>query len=82
MNQQERSLYRAHIVALLKANFNQLKMICRDSAHRIHPMAGQGVNLGFADAACLSEVLNDSLRRGGDVGEHLEVIEQKRERRS
>jgi 2-octaprenylphenol hydroxylase len=38
-----------------------------DAAHRIHPLAGQGANLGIMDAAALAEVLEDA--RGSDPGE-------------
>ncbi len=42
--------------------------LCGDSAHGIHPIAGQGLNLGLKDAAALSEVVLDAARLGLDIG--------------
>ncbi|QQS54794.1 MAG: UbiH/UbiF/VisC/COQ6 family ubiquinone biosynthesis hydroxylase [Candidatus Competibacteraceae bacterium] len=39
-----------------------------DAAHVLHPLAGQGVNLGLLDAATLAEVLLDGLAAGHEVG--------------
>lgn len=39
-----------------------------DAAHGIHPLAGQGVNLGFLDAAVLVDVLQDAAKRGRPLG--------------
>ncbi|MBA2935512.1 UbiH/UbiF/VisC/COQ6 family ubiquinone biosynthesis hydroxylase [Sphingomonas sp. CGMCC 1.13654] len=41
-----------------------------DAGHGIHPIAGQGVNLGFRDAAALAEVLIEGVRLGLDPGDH------------
>jgi 2-polyprenylphenol 6-hydroxylase len=39
-----------------------------DAAHTVHPLAGQGVNLGLLDAAVLAEVLLDAHSAGRDIG--------------
>jgi ubiquinone biosynthesis monooxygenase Coq6 len=39
-----------------------------DAAHTIHPLAGQGLNLGLADAAALAQCLESAVRTGGDIG--------------
>lgn len=43
-------------------------VLYRDSVHRIHPMAGQGVNLGFGDVSELCEVIVRALSDGADPG--------------
>ncbi|MFN6977819.1 MAG: FAD-dependent monooxygenase, partial [Gemmobacter sp.] len=39
-----------------------------DAAHGVHPIAGQGLNLGLRDVAALAEVLGEARARGEDVG--------------
>ncbi|VDN99065.1 unnamed protein product [Rodentolepis nana] len=38
-----------------------------DAAHRILPLSGQGINMGFGDAACLAEMINKALFYGEDI---------------
>lgn len=40
-----------------------------DAAHGIHPIAGQGVNLGFRDVAALTQVIVEGMRLGLDAGD-------------
>ncbi|MFL6840849.1 MAG: FAD-dependent monooxygenase [Sphingomicrobium sp.] len=47
---------------------NRLALV-GDSAHAIHPIAGQGLNLGFRDSAALAEVLVEGARLGLDLGD-------------
>jgi 2-octaprenylphenol hydroxylase len=40
-----------------------------DAAHSVHPLAGQGANLGLADAACLAGVITDAIAANEVVGD-------------
>ena len=46
-----------------------------DSAHVIHPIAGQGLNMGLKDVAALAEVVVDAARLGMDLG-GVDVLER------
>jgi 2-octaprenyl-6-methoxyphenol hydroxylase len=46
-----------------------------DAAHVIHPIAGQGLNLGLKDVAALAEVVVDAARLGIDIGQ-ADVLER------
>jgi len=46
-----------------------------DSAHGMHPIAGQGLNMGLRDVAALAEVLVEARRLGQDIGS-LAVLEK------
>ena len=43
-------------------------MLVGDSAHGMHPIAGQGLNLGLRDVGALVEVLEEARRLGLDLG--------------
>ncbi len=53
-----------------------------DAAHTIHPLAGQGVNLGLLDAASLVDVLMSALDRGEDIGGYAVLRRYERWRRA
>lgn len=53
-----------------------------DAAHVVHPLAGQGVNLGLRDVAALRGVLAAARLRGADLGGAARLQRWERERRS
>lgn len=53
-----------------------------DAAHTIHPLAGQGVNLGILDAAALAEVLLQARTRGRDMASLMTLRKYERWRRA
>ena len=53
-----------------------------DAAHTIHPLAGQGVNMGLLDAVCLAEVVSDACSKGRDFSHFAVLRRYERARKS
>ncbi len=51
-----------------------------DAAHTIHPLAGQGVNIGLLDAATLAEVVLEAHHKGKHIGSELTLRKYQRRR--
>jgi 2-octaprenyl-6-methoxyphenol hydroxylase len=68
---------RAHRLALAMARdfIAERLALVGDAAHVIHPIAGQGLNMGLKDVAALAEVIVDAARLGLDPGS-LAVLER------
>lgn len=54
----------------------------RDAAHRVHPLAGQGVNLGFGDVTELTQTLAETVVNGSHLNDmyYLRAYETLRQR--
>lgn len=51
-----------------------------DAAHTIHPLAGQGLNLGLADVQALAKCIEDAVLAGGDIGSRTALLPYARAR--
>ncbi|AQU84528.1 MULTISPECIES: UbiH/UbiF/VisC/COQ6 family ubiquinone biosynthesis hydroxylase [unclassified Halomonas] len=70
-------LVQRHASHYIQPNF----ALVGDAAHSIHPLAGQGVNLGFMDAAVLAEEVVTAWRRGAPWGALTTLARYERRRR-
>ena len=57
-------------------------ILAGDAAHTIHPLAGQGVNLGFLDAASIIETLADLKQQNKDLGDYRNLRSLERWRKA
>lgn len=53
-----------------------------DAVHTIHPLAGQGLNLGLLDAACLAQVLTAARKKGHAIGDYAVLRRYERSSKS
>ncbi|HEV2607397.1 MAG TPA: FAD-dependent oxidoreductase [Xanthomonadaceae bacterium] len=56
--------------------------LCGDAAHVVHPLAGQGLNIGLRDVIALREVVRSATSRKSDIGAPDRLARWQRERRS
>ena len=46
-----------------------------DAAHTIHPLAGQGLNMGLSDSRILAETIENAVMHGADIGGQIECLD-------
>ena len=56
--------------------------LCGDAAHAVHPLAGQGLNIGLRDVMALRETVRPATSRKSDIGAPERLARWQRERRS
>ena len=76
-----RSVYPLGLMLAERYTARRLALV-GEAAHLIHPIAGQGLNLGIRDVAALAELVIDARRLGLDIGEDTLLARYERWRRS
>jgi len=68
--------------SLLDTPYRERVVALGNAAHTVHPVAGQGFNLGLRDVAALTELIFETLGEQGDIGKQslLEAYQQARQR--
>ncbi|PPQ90749.1 hypothetical protein CVT25_010138, partial [Psilocybe cyanescens] len=69
-----------HAESYAGEGFGARTVLVGDAAHTIHPLAGQGLNLGLADVECLTRCIKNSLLSGGDIGSYTALLPYTQER--
>ena len=66
--------------SIVRKLYSERLVLIGDAAHSIHPLAGQGTNLGLRDIICLSEGVIEAIKYGLDIGttSYLQDYQKKR----
>ena len=51
-------------------------VLAGDSAHSLHPMAGQGLKLSLGDVDLLADLVEEAVETGGDLGDASFLLER------
>ncbi|WP_455198085.1 2-octaprenyl-6-methoxyphenyl hydroxylase, partial [Kaarinaea lacus] len=70
----KRAAYPLRLVRAQEQVRNRLALI-GNAAHTLHPIAGQGFNLGLRDVATLAQTITDAIKAEQDIGE-LQILKQ------
>ncbi|KNZ72624.1 Ubiquinone biosynthesis monooxygenase COQ6 [Termitomyces sp. J132] len=69
-----------HIEAYIGEGHGSRTVLVGDAAHTVHPLAGQGLNMGLADVECLARCIEGTLKQGGDIGSYVALLLYAQER--
>lgn len=69
-----------HAESYLGEGAGNRTVLVGDAAHTVHPLAGQGLNLGLGDVDALSRCIIQALTHGGDIGSYTALMPYARER--
>ncbi|EIN09647.1 ubiquinone biosynthesis hydrox [Punctularia strigosozonata HHB-11173 SS5] len=69
-----------HADAYLGEGAGARTVLVGDAAHTVHPLAGQGLNLGLGDVDALARCIIAAASRGGDIGAYTALMPYARER--
>lgn len=69
-----------HADAYIGSGPGSRTVLVGDAAHTVHPLAGQGLNMGLADVASLTHCIERAVLTGGDIGSRTALLPYARER--
>ncbi|KZT74380.1 ubiquinone biosynthesis hydrox [Daedalea quercina L-15889] len=70
----------SHADAYIGEGHGARTVLVGDAAHTIHPLAGQGLNLGLGDVESLARCIQSAVQNGGDVGSYTALAPYARDR--